>query len=154
MKKLLLTLFVLLFGLGAFASEQDEALNFFKRVVNASNNYSTELKDMYSNNSKITREVIKPDGKTVDVYFAGSDYKAEMERNAKLAKLVGYKNYYSRIKISKVADGYRIDAMRRPSPSNYNLKYYMVVQKQPNGKWIVAEEFMQTKVQTFLKYAK
>ena len=27
----------------------------------------------------------------------------------------------------------------------------MVVRKQPSGKWLITEEMMQTKVQTFLK---
>ena len=35
----------------------------------------------------------------------------------------------------------------------YKLKTYMVVKKQPNGKWLIIEEMMQTKVQLFLKYA-
>lgn len=154
MKKLLLTLFILLFGLSVFASEQDEALNFFRSVVSASNNYSPVLTEMYSDNARIIREVIKPDGSIKDVYFNGADYKKEMQGKAKLAKLVKYKNYYSNIRISKVSDGYKINAMRRPSPSDYKLKTYMIVQKQPNGKWIVVEELMQTKIQTFLKYAK
>ena len=77
-----------------------------------------------------------------------------MKSNAKFAKLVGYKNFYSDTSITKVSNGYKINAMRRPSPSKYKLKTYMVVQKQPNGKWLVVEELMQTKVQTFLKYAK
>jgi hypothetical protein len=33
------------------------------------------------------------------------------------------------------------------------LKTYMIVKKQPSGKWLITEEMMQTKVQTFLRYA-
>ena len=33
------------------------------------------------------------------------------------------------------------------------LKTYMIVKKQPNGKWLIVEEMMQTKVQTLLRYA-
>ena len=36
----------------------------------------------------------------------------------------------------------------------YKLKSYMIVQKQPDGKWLIVEEMMQTKVQSFLKYAR
>lgn len=154
LKKILLILVMFAFGSVAFASEQTDALDFFNSVVSASNNYSKDLGFMYSDHAKIIRQVIKPDGSLVNVYFRGSDYKNEMRRNAKFAKLVKYKNYYSDEHISKVSNGYKITAMRRPSPSDYKLKTYMVVQKQSNGKWMVVEELMQTKVQTFLKYAK
>lgn len=153
-KTLLLAFIVLMFGVSAFAGEQEDALAFFNSVVSASNNYVPTLVDMYSDNAKIIREVIKPDGKLVDVSFPAAGYKKEMKRNAVFAKLVKYKNYYSGMSVTKVANGYRIDAMRRPSPSSYKLKSYMVVQKQPSGKWLVVEEMMQTKEQGFLKYAK
>ena len=154
MKKFLATLIVLMLGLGVFAAEQDDAMAFFNSVVDASNNYSPSLATMYSDNAKIIRQVIKPDGSLVNVYFSGADYKSEMKSNAKFAKLVGYKNFYSDTSITKVSNGYKINAMRRPSPSKYKLKTYMVVQKQPNGKWLVVEELMQTKEQIFLKYVK
>lgn len=154
MKKFLLILTLLTFGLAAFATEQDDALAFFNSVVNASNTYSPSLATMYSDKAKIIRQVIKPDGSLVNVYFTGHDYKKEMKSNEKFAKLVNYKNYYSDTSVSKVSNGYKINAMRRPSPSKYKLKTYMIVQKQPDGKWVVVEELMQTKVQTFLKYAK
>ena len=35
----------------------------------------------------------------------------------------------------------------------YKLKTYMIVKKQPSGKWLIVEEMMQTKQQIFLKYA-
>ena len=38
--------------------------------------------------------------------------------------------------------------------SDYKLNSIMVVQKQPNGNWLIVEETMQTKEQIFLKYAK
>lgn len=48
---------------------------------------------------------------------------------------------------------YKVSSLRQPSGENYKLKTYMVV-KKVNGKWLITEEMMQTKVQTFLKYAK
>lgn len=153
-KKIFAVFIFLILGLSVFASDQDDAMAFFNSVVDASNNYSQQLSAMYSDNAKIIRQVIKPDGSLVNVYFTGKDYKEEMARNAKFAKLVGYKNFYSDESISKVSKGYKITAMRKPSPSDYKLKTYMIVQQQPNGKWVVVEELMQTKVQTFLKYKK
>jgi hypothetical protein len=52
------------------------------------------------------------------------------------------------------ADGsYKVISLRQPSGEDYKLKTYMIVKKQPNGKWLIVEEMMQTKVQTFLRYA-
>lgn len=154
MKKLLITMLVMMMGLCAFAGEQEDALKFFSSFVTASNNYSPELLDMYSNNARIIRQIIKPNGQTVNVYFPATDYKRQMKLNAKIAKLRNYKNYYSNLDIDKVSSGYKISALRRPSTSDYKLKSYAIVQKQPNGSWLIVEEMMQTKEQILLKYAK
>lgn len=154
MKKIVLTMIFLLMGLGVFASEQDDALKFFNSFIQASNSYSPTLLNMYSDNAKIIRQVVKPDGKLVNIPFSMHDYKTQMKLSAKLAKLKHYKNEYSGISVTKAQNGYRIDSMRKPSLSDYKLKSSVVVQKQPNEKWIIVEELMQTKEQIFLKYAK
>lgn len=154
MKKFLITLIVFMLGLGAFAGDSDDALKFFSSFVNASNNYSPSLLDMYASNAKIVRQVIKPNGEAVNVYFSAKDYKGQMKLNAKIAKLRNYKNYYSDIDVDRVSNGYKIKALRKPSTSNYKLKAYTIVQKQSNGSWLIVEEMMQTKEQIFLRYAK
>lgn len=154
MKKLLLILIILISGLGVFASEKQDALNFFNSYVQASNNYSPTLLNMYSNNAKITRQVVKPDGTLVNVPFSVIDYKKQLRLSSKIAKIKGYKNYYSNISVTKVTNGYKIDALRKPSLSDYKLKSSMVVQQQSDGNWLIVEELMQTKEQIFLKYAR
>lgn len=153
-KKLLLVLVVLSFGIGVFANDNKEALDFFNSFVSASNSYSPTLLNMYSSDAKIIRQIIKPDGQLKNAYFNGSQYKTQMKVSSKLAKMRNYKNYYSGISVKKVANGYRIDGFRKPSSSDYKLKMHMIVQKQPNGKWLIVEELMQTKEQILLKYAK
>ena len=154
MKKFILTLFILMLGLNVLASSNEEVLKFFNTFVSASNNYSPTLLDMYSCDAKIIRQVVKPDGKTVDVHFSIDDYKRQMKLSSKIAKIKNYKNEYSNIHVTKVSNGYKIDSMRKPSLSDYKLKSSMVVQKQLSGKWLIVEELMQTKEQIFLKYAK
>lgn len=154
MKKLIITLFILSLGLNVFAGEKEDAIKFFDSFVNASNTYSPALLDMYADNAKIIRQVVKPDGNLVNAYFSAKDYKGQMRFNAKIAKLRNYKNYYSNIEATKVPNGYKVSALRKPSTSDYKLKAYSIVQKQPNGKWLIVEEMMQTKEQIFLKYAK
>lgn len=154
MKKLLLILIILISGLTVFASEKQDALNFFNSYVQASNSYSPTLLNMYSNNAKITRQVVKHDGTLVNVPFSVTDYKKQLRLSSKIAKIKGYKNYYSNINVTKVANGYKIDALRKPSLSDYKLKASMVVQEQSGGNWLIVEELMQTKEQIFLKYAR
>lgn len=154
MKKIVLVLIAFIFGLSVNAAEIDEARAFFNSFVTASNTYSPTLLGMYSDNAKIIRQVVKPDGTTANAPFKMSDYRTQMKISEGIAKARKYKNYYSDIKVSKVSNGYRIDALRKPSASDYKLKAVMVVQKQPNGKWLIVEETMQTKEQIFLKYVK
>lgn len=154
MKKILLTFAILMIGLGVFAGDREDALSFFNDFVSASNTYSPTLLKMYSDDARIIRQVVTPQGKLVNAYFSADDYKRQMKLSEKLAKIRNYKNYYSNVTITQVPNGYRIDSMRKPSLSDYKLKSSMVIQKQPNGKWLIVEELMQTKEQIFLKYAK
>lgn len=154
MKKFLLFLVMFVIGTCAFANDQQDALNFFNSFVQASNSYNPSLLNMYSDDAKIIRQVVKPNGQLVNVNFTIDDYRKQMKISSRLAKIRHYKNYYSNIKVAKVSDGYRIDSLRKPSLSNDKLKSSIVVTKQPNGKWLITEELMQTKEQIFLKYAK
>ena len=71
------------------------------------------------------------------------------------AKIRHYTNTYTNVSVTRISNGkYKISSLRQPSGESYKLKTYMIIQKQPNGKWLIVEEMMQTKVQTFLKYAK
>ncbi len=68
MKKNILTLITLAFiSLPVFADDSLEALKFFNSYVEGANNYSPTIVEMYSPSAKIIRQVVKPDGTTVDV---------------------------------------------------------------------------------------
>lgn len=157
MKKYLSTLLIfgafLTTGLQAFADDAADAKAFFESYVNAANNYSPTIEQMYSPNAKIIRQVIKPDGGLVDVKTDTATYIKQMKLGQAGAKLRKYKNNYTNITVAKSGDGYKVSSLRQPSGETYKLKTYMVVKKQPNGKWLITEEMMQTKQQIFLKYA-
>lgn len=154
MKKILvLLLFLLTSTLVVFADDKQEALNFFYSYVNGANSYSPVITEMYSPNAKIIRQVVKPDGTTVDVFTNTATYIKQMKIGQAGAKLRHYKNNYTNVVATPVAGGYKISSLRQPSGETYKLKTYMIVKKQPNGKWLITEEMMQTKEQIFLKYA-
>ena len=109
---------------------------------------------MYSPNAKIIRQVVKPDGSTVDVSTDTATYIKQMKIGQAGAKLRKYKNNYSNIVVTPLDSGaYKVSSLRQPSGEDYKLKTYMIVKKQSDGKWLITEEMMQTKVQTFLRYA-
>ena len=156
MKKLLLSLFILAFtSLIVLADGKQEALDFFNNYVNAANTYSDSVGEMYSPSAKIIREVVKPDGTLVDIDTDTATYLRQLKLGQAGAKLRKYKNTYTNISVTPLAnDAYKVASLRQPSGETYKLKAYVIVKKQPNGKWLITEEMMQTKVQTFLKYAK
>lgn len=157
MKKILSL--ILLFGLlictgtKVFANDADEAKAFFNRYVTLANTYSPEILNVYSPNAKIIRQVVKPDGGLVNATTNWNTYKTQLKIGQATAKMKNYKNTYRNITVAKVANGYKVSAERQPSKETYWLKSYQIVQKQPNGKWLIVEELMQTKEQIFLKYA-
>lgn len=155
MKKFFLTLITITFvSLSAFADDKQDALNFFNKYVNAANNYSPEVVSMYSPSAKIIRQVVKPDGTTANVNTDTATYIKQMKLGQAGAKLRHYKNTYTNVSVTPAANGaFKVSSLRQPSGETYKLKTYMIVKKQPDGKWLIIEEMMQTKVQTLLKYA-
>ena len=154
MKNILLSLIALAFALTpAFADDKQEAIDFFNNYVNAANSYSNTVGEMYSPSAKIIRQIIKPDGTTANATTDTATYIKQMKIGQAGAKLRHYKNTYTNIVATPVEGGYKVSSLRQPSGEDYKLKTYMIVKKQPDGKWLITEEMMQTKVQTFLKYA-
>lgn len=156
MKKILfiiMSLFLLSYS-PALADDKQEAVDFFNYYVKSANNYDTVIGSLYSPNAKIIRQVVKPDGTTVDVNSDTATYLKQLKLGQSTAKLRKYTNTYKDIKAEKVPTGIKVSSLRQPKGETYWLKTYMIMTKQPNGKWLITEEMMQTKVQTFLKYAK
>ena len=158
MKKILSVLFLsfifMCSGISTFADDATDAKEFFNKYVNAANTYSPTIPDFYSQNAKIIRQVVKPDGTLVNVSTDTATYMKQLKLGQATAKLRKYKNTYRNINVTKVANGYKVSAERQPTGETYWLKTYQIVQKQPNGQWKVVEELMQTKEQIFLNYAK
>ena len=155
MKKIFLSITLLCFiSLSAFADDRSDALKFFNDYIEAANSYNPTVATLYSPSAKIIRQVVKPDGTTVDVYTDTATYIKQMKLSQAVAKARKYKNSYSNITTTPVPNGYKISSLRQPSGETYKLKTYMILKKQSDGKWQIVEEMMQTKEQIFLRYAK
>lgn len=155
MKKLLLSTLILFFAsASAFADDRQDAIDFFNNYVKAANSYDTSVGSLYSPNAKIIRQVVKPDGTTANAYTDTATYLKQLRLSSATAKLRKYTNTYRNITATPYKDGYKVSAERQPKGETYWLKTYQVIKKQPNGKWIITEEMMQTKEQIFLRYVK
>lgn len=156
MKKILSLLIVFMgVSMSVLADNREDAVQFFNSYVKAANSYSPTVAEMYSPKARIIRQVIKPDGTTQNVETNTSTYITQMKIGQAGAKLRHYSNSYTNINAVKISDNkYKVTSLRQPSGESYKLKTYMVVEKQPSGKWLIVEELMQTKEQIFLKYAK
>ena len=72
MKKITFTILIMFVSmLTVFADNRQEALDFYNSYINAANSYSNDVTKMYSPSAKIIRQVVKPDGSTVNVYKIG-----------------------------------------------------------------------------------
>ena len=80
---------------GAFASTPQKAVEFFKQYTDYANSYNDNLLNMYSQDAKIIREVIKPSGETEDVVIPSKRFFKELKIGQKTAKLKKYKNKYT-----------------------------------------------------------
>ena len=110
---------------------------------------------MYSPDARIIRQVLKPDGTTVDVATDTATYIKQMKISQGVAKVRQYSNSYSNISAFEIDENtYKVSSLRQPKGETYKLKTYMIVKKQSSGNWLIIEEMMQTKEQIFLKYAK
>ena len=154
MKKILTLLVLFFVPLAVFADDKQDAIDFFNKYVNAANTYDNSVGNMYAPNAVIIRQVVKPDGTTANAYTDTATYLRQMRLSSAAAKVRKYKNTYRNITATPVAGGYKVSAERQPTGETYWLKTYQIIKKQPDGKLLITEEMMQTKVQTFLKYVK
>lgn len=156
MRKILYALLVfVIVSLSVFADDKTEALKTFNEYVNAANNYNPAVEYFYSPTAKIIRQVVKPDGTTVDVLTDTATYVKQMKIGQAGAKLRSYKNNYTNIVATPISAGkVKVSSIRHPSVDNDSLKAYMVFKKQADGRWVIVEEMMQTRQQIFLRYAK
>ena len=91
MKKYIITFITLaIVSLSAIADDKQDALNFFNSYVENANNYNPAVAEMYSPTAKIIRQVVKPDGTTVDVATDTATYIKQMkigQAGAKIKKI-------------------------------------------------------------------
>lgn len=131
--------------------EAAEVENFFNSYVESANNYKDDLINHYTNDAKIERIVIKPNGEKETVEIPLERYKKELKLGKITAKLVNYKNKYSNNKYEKIEDNkFKIKTKRTPMNDKNSLNAEFIVTKTQDGLKISSES-METTVQKFLE---
>ena len=154
MKKIIFIVMALIITqLFVIADDRTEVKAFFDSFVNAANTYSKDVPNYYLDDAKIIRVVLKKDGTKQAVNFAMKDYKEQMAKSEKIAKLAKYRNTYKSVSVSKTGNDYKVSAMRYPNKDTRGLSCYFIITKTSSG-YKIKVESMDTPVQDFLKYAK
>lgn len=144
LKKLVVSLIIILAGAASFAAPADDVMAFFDKYVEAANSYSQDIPSFYEPNAKIVRVVVKKDGTQESVVTDTAVYMKQLRMNSKLAKIRNYKNFYTDRVISQVGGNYKIDCKRQPSLSDYKLPAHFVIGKDSAGNYKIKEESMHT----------
>ncbi len=150
MKKFLVLLAIMIFGVGAVnAATTEQVRTFFNAYVAASNNFQSDVfTKYYASNPKIIRVVQKKDGTTQSVVVPKDRYLAEAAKGRALGKAMRYKNNYSNVKITPYGKDYKVTAMRNPSPGGSFPAHFII--GDVNGSLKIKEESMNTPRQEFL----
>ncbi len=150
LKIFIINLFFIIGVTPSYSLTLQQGVSFFTQYQNYANSYNASLLNMYSQDAKIIREVIKPSGAVVSVNIPTQRFFKELKIGQKTARIKKYKNVYRNISVKPLPNGIKITAERQPARENYWLKMYQIVQNTDSGLKIT-EEMMQTKVQLFLK---
>ena len=151
MKKLVYTILIVFIStLSTLADDLADVNSKFDSYINAANSYASNLPNYYINNAKIIRVVNKKEGGQKSIVIPFDRYVKELQSNAKLARVVGYKNAYINRKVTKIdANNYKVSTTRVPRNDKTGLPAHFIFTKT-DGTWKIKEESMTTNVQAFL----
>ncbi len=124
---------------------QAEVKLFFDQYVELSDAFDPKIADLYSDSAMIRAYRRYPNGLNKEMELSGVQWKSLIGKVMPLAKARGDRNTFTGITIS--IDGIRakIKADRYSILKCYTDKgYYMIVEQQSEGKYLIVEEYMET----------
>jgi len=149
------TFLVLAFFLAASPVSADpgvteaDARAFFAKYVELGEAFDVALADLYSDGAVIRAERRYPNGENRAVQLTGQQWKALIVKAMPLAKKHEDRSTYSNLKVTVSGDRARIDADRYSERKCYtDSGYYMVIERQPDGTYLIVEEYSKTQPQS------
>ena len=129
--------------------EYAAAQTFFSKYIELGDAYDPELANLYSDSAKIHTLRRYPQGFERSLELSGKQWKTIMIPAMPLAKIQGDRSIFSDIEISVTDTHTKVKATRYSVRKCYiDTGYYMLLQKQINGDYLIVEEYMETQPQS------
>ena len=133
----------------ADSTDNAAAQAFFENYVELSDAYDDKVADLYSDSAVIRAFRRYPHGLERSMELSGSQWKSLLVRAMPIARAQADRSTYSNVEISVSGDKATIKADRYAVRKCYtDTGYYMVVERQPNGRYLIVEEYSETQPQS------
>jgi len=152
--RLVHTCLIIGLSLGSFYVRADPtdisaAQAFFENYVGLSDAYDDKVADLYSNSAVIRAYRRYHNGLERSMELSGSQWKALLIRAMPIARAQADRSTYSNVEVSVSGDKATIKADRYAVRKCYtDTGYYMVVERQTNGEYLIVEEYSETQPQS------
>ncbi len=143
-----LVIMFMLISIGtAHAQDADvnSAKEFFRNYVELGENFDVSIPELYSDTAIIMSLRKYPNGVEKPMQLTGTQWKTLVAKAMPLAKARGDKSTFSQVIISIDGKRAKIKANRYSNLKCYtNTGYFMIIERQPDGKYRILEEYMET----------
>jgi len=122
---------------------------FFENYVGLSDAYDDKVADLYADSAVIRACRRYPHGLERSMELSGSQWKALLIRAMPIARAQADRSTYSNVEVSVSGDKATIKADRYAVRKCYtDTGYYMVVERQAHGDYLIVEEYSETQPQS------
>jgi len=152
--RLIHTCLIIALVLGTVSAQADPtnsaaAQAFFENYVELSDAYDDKVADLYSDSAVIRAFRRYPLGLERSMELTGSQWKALLVKAMPLARAQADRSTFSDVEVSVTGTRAKIKANRYAVRKCYtDTGYYMVVERQPDGAYLIVEEYSETQPQS------
>jgi hypothetical protein len=125
---------------------------FFDKYVELCDTYDVEVANLYSDSAVIAAYRRYPHGVERSMEITGSQWKMLLDKTMSLSQAQADRSTYKNIRI--IFDGSKatIRADRYSERKCYTDRgYYMIIERQPDGAFLIVEEYFETQPQSNCK---
>ena len=146
---LIIALSLAAIGVRADQTDNAAAKAFFENYVALSDAYDDKVADLYADSAVIRTFRRYPHGLERSMELTGSQWKALLVRAMPIARAQADRSTYSNVEVSVSGDKTTIKADRYAERKCYtDTGYYLVIARQPNGEYLIVEEYSETQPQS------
>jgi hypothetical protein len=133
----------------AQTADSSAARAFFARYVALGEAYDDKVARLYSDRAVIRSYRRYPHGLERAIELSGSQWKRLLMKVMPLAKAQADRSTFSNIEVSTTGGRTKIEADRYSVRKCYtDTGYYMLIERQPDGGYLIVEEYSETQPQS------